>query len=62
LWEGRHSSNTRKLESICSEKCRTYLIETADELHQIWFKNIHDAGLTAGASTPDWIIEEVKKE
>lgn len=58
---GRHSSNTRKLESICSNKCRTYLIETADELQQIWFENVQNAGLTAGASTPDWIIEEVYK-
>lgn len=58
---GRHSSNTRKLESICGKKCPTHLIETADELQQIWFADVRKAGLTAGASTPDWIIEEVYK-
>lgn len=56
---GKSSSNTRKLGAICSQKTNTYLIETADELQQIWFKNADSVGLTAGASTPDWIIEEV---
>lgn len=59
---GKNSANTRKLASICAEQTETYLIETADELDETWFKGIHTAGLTAGASTPDWIIEEVKKK
>lgn len=59
---GRNSSNTRKLASISSEKTKTYLIETADELQNIWFKGAETVGLTAGASTPDWIIEEVYKK
>jgi len=59
---GRSSSNTRKLGAICSEKTKTYLIETADEIQEIWFENVKLAGLTAGASTPDWIIEEVYKK
>ena len=56
---GRTSSNTRKLRDICCQKTKTYLIETAEELQQIWFENANSVGLTAGASTPDWIIEEV---
>ncbi|HBV89220.1 MAG TPA: bifunctional 4-hydroxy-3-methylbut-2-enyl diphosphate reductase/30S ribosomal protein S1 [Desulfosporosinus sp.] len=56
---GRNSANTRKLASICAERTKTYLIETADELESVWFKEANSAGLTAGASTPDWIIEEV---
>ena len=59
---GRHSANTQKLASICAERTKTYLIETAEELETIWFKESRSVGLTAGASTPDWIIEEVYKE
>lgn len=58
---GKSSSNTRKLGEICSKKTKTYTIETADELQKIWFKDARRVGLTAGASTPDWIIEEVYK-
>jgi len=56
---GRDSANSRKLGAICAEKTRTYLIETAAELQTGWFAGVSAAGLTAGASTPDWIIEEV---
>ncbi len=56
---GRNSANTEKLASICAELTKTYLIETAEELEVDWFKETTSAGLTAGASTPDWIIEEV---
>lgn len=56
---GRHSANTQKLASICAERTKTYLIETAEELEDTWFKESKSTGLTAGASTPDWIIEEV---
>jgi len=59
---GRNSANTQKLASICAERANTYLIETADELEDAWFREAKSAGLTAGASTPDWIIEEVYKQ
>ncbi len=59
---GANSANTKKLAGIC-RKCgtATHLIETADELDPAWFKGVGTAGLTAGASTPDWIIEEVRR-
>ncbi len=57
---GRHSSNTRKLYEICKEHCgNTYLIETLDDLDLKPFQSFSCAGITAGASTPNSIIEEV---
>lgn len=56
---GRNSANTEKLASICADLTKTYLIETAEEIEVDWFNKATRAGLTAGASTPDWIIEEV---
>ena len=57
---GRNSGNTRRLAEVCREvgAC-VYHIETAAELRPDWFAGIKTAGITAGASTPDWIIEEV---
>ena len=57
---GRHSSNTRKLYEICNENCgNTYLIETLDDLDLKPFQSFLCVGITAGASTPNSIIEEV---
>lgn len=56
---GHNSANTTRLAQLCAEKCRTYHIETAAELQDEWFENIKKIGITAGASTPDWIIREV---
>ncbi|MGM0518840.1 MAG: 4-hydroxy-3-methylbut-2-enyl diphosphate reductase [Campylobacterota bacterium] len=57
---GKNSSNTKQLHSICKENCKdSYLIENKDELKTNWFKNKKICGVTAGASTPDWIIQEV---
>lgn len=59
---GTESANTRKLAGICRESgTTTYHVETASELQRDWFQGVEVAGLTAGASTPDWIIEEVRK-
>lgn len=55
---GWNSSNTQKLYEICRQNCpQTYLIENADELPSL--NNIKTVGITAGASTPDWVIKEV---
>ena len=56
---GRHSSNTKKLVDICRSRCAdTYHIETVSELPNETWKN-RNIGVTAGASTPEWIIKEV---
>ena len=58
---GRHSSNTRKLYEICSKECaNTYFIQTLDDLHLEMPKSVRLVGITAGASTPNNIIEEVQ--
>ncbi len=57
----RHSSNTLKLKSICSEYCPCYLVEEAKELYDLDFYSVHYLGISAGASTPAYIIQEVKK-
>lgn len=57
---GRHSSNTLKLKSVCEKYCRCYLIESAEELRSIDFSHLHFIGISAGASTPAYIIKEVQ--
>ncbi len=58
---GTHSSNTRKLYEICSRECeQTYFIQTLDDLHLDIPKAVRLIGITAGASTPNNIIEEVQ--
>ena len=57
----RNSSNTRKLYEICSSKCKvTMLIQTMDDLTGEDFHSLNSVGITAGASTPKHIIEEVQ--
>lgn len=57
---GRNSANTTRLAEICREEgAVTHHIETAAELKPSWFHSRDKIGITAGASTPDWIIEEV---
>ncbi|MDD7754676.1 MAG: 4-hydroxy-3-methylbut-2-enyl diphosphate reductase [Clostridiales bacterium] len=56
---GKHSSNTQKLVNICKDLVPTFSIETKEELEKEKFAGFKVAGVTAGASTPDWIIEEV---
>jgi small subunit ribosomal protein S1 len=57
---GRNSANTTRLSELCKASgVTTYHVESAEELDPLWFANTTRVGLTAGASTPDWIIEEV---
>lgn len=59
---GKNSANTTRLAQICHENNnRTYHIETADELRPEWFEGCHMVGVTAGASTPNWILKEVEE-
>lgn len=58
---GTHSSNTQKLYEICKRECeRTYFIQTLEDLHLDLPKSVSLVGITAGASTPNNIIEEVQ--
>ncbi len=57
---GKHSSNTKQLHSICERDCKdSYLIENEKELEAAWFKGKNLCGISAGASTPDWIVQNV---
>ena len=54
------SSNTKRLAMICREHCKLVsLVDSADELDTTLFSNVQSVGITAGASTPAWIIKEV---
>ena len=58
---GKHSSNAAKLYEICREVCdNTYFIQTLDDLHLELPKAVRLVGITAGASTPNKLIEEVQ--
>jgi 4-hydroxy-3-methylbut-2-enyl diphosphate reductase len=60
---GYNSGNTQRLAAICRGiQPRTYHIETARELNPRWVARRERIGLTAGASTPSWIIKEVEEE
>lgn len=57
---GFNSANTHRLLEVCTElQPRTYHIETAAEINPDWFEGAERVGVTAGASTPKWIIDEV---
>ena len=59
---GRHSSNTQKLFEICKKECgNTYYIQTPVDLDSEMFQSSNIVGITAGASTPNKIIEEVQE-
>jgi 4-hydroxy-3-methylbut-2-enyl diphosphate reductase len=59
---GRHSSNSVKLLAVCQEQCeRSFLIETPAEIHPIDLEGVNRVGVTAGASTPNWLIDQVVK-
>ena len=57
---GKNSANTGRLAELCKEVCdKCYHIETVEEMKAEWFEGIAHVGVTAGASTPDWVINEV---
>ena len=56
------SSNTGRLATICREHCeKVVLVDNASELEKEFFRGVANVGITAGASTPAWIIKEVNK-
>lgn len=57
---GRHSSNSRKLLAVCQEQCpKSFLIETEEEINEADLVGVKQIGVTAGASTPEWLIKKV---
>ena len=59
---GRHSSNSVKLLAVCKEQCeKSFLIETEDEIDPDDIAGATRVGVTAGASTPEWLIQKVVK-
>jgi 4-hydroxy-3-methylbut-2-enyl diphosphate reductase len=57
---GFNSANTNRLAQICIEiQTQTHHVETAEQIEAAWFTGVSTVGITAGASTPRWIIDEV---
>src|SRR3989454_4039067 len=57
---GKHSSNSIKLLAVCREQCeRSFLIETEGEINAEDLTGVNRVGVTAGASTPNWLIDQV---
>jgi 4-hydroxy-3-methylbut-2-enyl diphosphate reductase len=59
---GKNSANTTQLTKLCkSLSVPTYHIEISAEIKKAWIKKAKKIGITAGASTPTWLIKEVEK-
>jgi len=60
---GKNSANTKQLVTLCNDsRVKTYHVETAGDLSAEWFDGVDKVGITAGASTPDWIINDIVKK
>jgi 4-hydroxy-3-methylbut-2-enyl diphosphate reductase len=57
---GKKSANTKHLWEICREAKRAYLVQGAEDLDPAWFLGVKGVGLTAGSSTPDYVVDEVE--
>ena len=57
---GRQSANTRHLWELCEPIKRTYLVHAPEDLQAAWFVGVETVGITAGASTPDYLIDEIE--
>jgi (E)-4-hydroxy-3-methyl-but-2-enyl pyrophosphate reductase len=58
---GKKSANTKHLWEICREAKPAYLIQGADDIDTEWLRGVNTIGLTAGSSTPDYVIDEVEQ-
>ena len=57
---GKNSANTKRLFEVCKKiLCKSYLVETENDLKSSWFKDVFVVGITSGASTPDNIVRRV---
>jgi len=56
---GKNSSNTKQLFNIAKEFSKAYLVERENELKKEWFENKKICGVSAGASTPEWLVEKI---
>jgi len=56
---GRSSANTNRLAELCSTVAKTYLVETAEEIHSPWLQGQNSIGITAGASTAEQTVDKV---
>jgi (E)-4-hydroxy-3-methyl-but-2-enyl pyrophosphate reductase len=57
---GKHSANTRHLHDICARYKPSQLVQGAEDINPAWLSGVTCVGLTAGASTPDYVIDEVE--
>jgi (E)-4-hydroxy-3-methyl-but-2-enyl pyrophosphate reductase len=58
---GKKSANTKHLRDICAESKPSYLIQGAEDIDPSWLAGARVVGLTAGSSTPDYVIDEVEQ-
>lgn len=58
---GKKSANTKHLWEICRESKPSYLVQGSEDLDPSWFDGVGVVGVTAGSSTPDYVIDEVEQ-